>query len=125
MSLEIVVDTVAPPVYFGDPGQRRDGLHPDSDSGVQDEPGAEVTLNDRVTNDTTPTFFGKAEANAIIRVYVDVNDNGVVDSGDFLSAETVAMPEDGTNQFPDGHWEATSYVDMNDPDLLPPWRPAG
>lgn len=118
-SLEIVVDTVAPPVAFGDPaaGAKDDGLHPDSDSGVEDRP---TTFTDRVTRDTTPTFFGVAEADSLIRVYVDVNDNKVVDLGtDVPIGQTTATPLDGTNQFPAGWWELTSAVDMNDPEAFP------
>ncbi|MBN2217139.1 MAG: hypothetical protein JW719_07165 [Pirellulales bacterium] len=117
-SLEIVVDVLAPPAYFGLPGNAEDGLHPDSDSGVANEADAEDTLDDRVTNDETPTLYGQAEANSYIRVYVDVDNDGVVDSTDWLIAQTVALPNDGTNQFPEGYWQATSYVNMNDPQLL-------
>lgn len=120
-SLEIVVDTIDPPVFFGedpavDPLAVDDGLHPDSDTGIEDQPGLFV---DRITSDTTPTFWGIAEANAIVRVYVDLDGDGVLDPGaDLLVGQTVASPEDGTNQFPRGRWIVTSDVDMNDPDYF-------
>jgi Ca2+-binding RTX toxin-like protein len=110
-SLEIVIDTLPPPVQFGGPGS---GLHPDSDSG---DPIFPATLVDRITNDVTPTFFGRAEANAIIRAYVDLTGDGFT-ADDLLIGQTVALPLDGTNQAPSGEWEITSTVDMNDPGLL-------
>ncbi|NUQ61970.1 MAG: VWA domain-containing protein [Pirellulales bacterium] len=116
-SLEIVVDKDKPPVSFGDPAVDNDGLHPDSDTGVEGQPGL---FTDLITSDTTPTFWGYAEANAYIRVWVDVNADGQVDPDtDVQIAQTVAIPGDGTNQFPFGYWEATSYVDLNDPDAFP------
>ncbi|MGB7324210.1 MAG: dockerin type I domain-containing protein [Rubripirellula sp.] len=112
-SLEIVVDITPPPITFGDPGS---GLHPDSDSGDAALAGTQV---DRITNDLTPTFYGRAEANALVRAYLDANDNGVLDLGvDVLIGQTVATPLDGTNQAPRGEWEITSTVNMNDPTLL-------
>ncbi len=79
-SLEIFVDTASPPVAFGDPGIVGDGLISDSDSFVIPNP---ETIIDRVTNDLTPTFWGRAEADASLRLYadtyVDINGNGVFD----------------------------------------------
>ena len=73
-SLEIVVDTQIPPVFFGLPNLPDDGLLPDSDTGVNANP---ETLNDRVTSDTTPGFFGQAEADAVvIRLFVDLKADG-------------------------------------------------
>ena len=60
LPLEIIVDTVAPPVFFGLQAEANDGLHPDSDSG---DAALAATKVDRITNDETPTFFGRAEAN--------------------------------------------------------------
>ena len=116
-TLEIVVDTVKPPVAFGEPAVPFDGLHPDSDTGIEDQPD---TFIDRITADTTPTFWGIAEANSIVRVYADTNGNGVFDEGtDLFLGETVAVPLDGTNQFPRGLWEFTTEIDMNDPRYFP------
>ncbi|MEE4314996.1 MAG: Ig-like domain-containing protein, partial [Desulfofustis sp.] len=111
--LTVVVDVQSPPVFFGMSGVGDDGLHADSDSGV---PGAgnQTTLADRVTNDTTPTFWGRAEANAIVQAHIDVNGDGVVDGGDIFIGTTVAVPLDGNHQFPGGYWELSSVVDMND-----------
>ncbi|MCM2371709.1 dockerin type I domain-containing protein [Aporhodopirellula aestuarii] len=113
VSMELVVDAIAPAVFFGDPALALDGLMPDSDSG---DPALPATLSDRATNDTTPTFFGQAEANSIIRLFVDrTNDGFTVD--DFLIGQTVASPLDGTNQHPFEQWELTSTLNMNDPTL--------
>ena len=110
-SLEIIVDTVVPPVSFGDPLVVNDGLHAASDSGVPG-PDTNGTFVDRVTSDTTPTFFGTAEANSIVRLYLRDNLGGRL-----LIGQTVATPLDGTNQFPGGRWEITSAIDFNDPVL--------
>ena len=126
-SLEIVVDTVVPPVFFGITSSTDDGLHPDSDSGVQGNNTGnnqlEVSFTDRITNDRTPTFYGLAEANSFVQVYLDVNQNSTVDGLDVLLGQTNTVPFDGNNQFgnatgdfPNGQWELTSTVDMNDPD---------
>ena len=110
-SLELLVDATTPIAYFGDPAIVDDGLHPDSDSGD----GFVVnTLRDRVTNDTTPTFFGRAEANTIVRAYVDLDGSLTVTPADVLIGQTVATPIDGINQHPFGEWEITSTVGMND-----------
>ncbi len=122
-SLEIVVDTVDPPVFFGLQSDTTDGLHPDSDTGIIWQP---ASHDDRITSDTTPTFWGLAEADTIVRLFVDTNGNGALDLGtDVFIGETVAVPFDGTNQFGNatgdhnnGQWELTSTVDMNDDDLL-------
>lgn len=118
LALEIVVDTLDPPGYFGLPALAADGLDASSDTGVIGEPTVPVdTFTDRVTSDTTPTFFGTAEADAIVRLYVDTNGNGTLDGADRLIAETVATPVDGTNQDPTGRWTATSNVNLNDSSL--------
>jgi Ca2+-binding RTX toxin-like protein len=118
VSLEIVVDTVDPPVTFGLTTIADDGLDAGSDSGVVGQSGAPDTFIDRVTNDTTPTFFGTAEADSIVRVYVDTDDDGMLDPAvDRLIGQTVAVPLDGTDQHPNGRWELTSNVNMNDTTL--------
>ncbi len=114
---EIVVDTMIPPVWFGDPLVAMDGLHPDSDTGIEDQPGL---FTDELTSDTTPSFWGVAEADTIIYVYADLNDNDILDlDTDLLLGKTVAIPLDGTNQFPTGQWNMTTNVDMNDPLYFP------
>ena len=125
VSHEIVVDTDHPPVVFGDPTVPDDGLHPDSDSGVAG-PGNQGTLIDEITNDVTPTFWGRAEANTLVRLYVDVDLNGVLDpTVDVFIGETVAIPLDGTNQFVGGMWQMTSVISMNDQSVFgtPPTGP--
>ncbi len=122
-SLEIVVDRTPPAVAFGLAAVVGDGLHPDSDSG---DPALPLTLVDRITNDETPTFFGRAEANAIVRAYVDLDDSGTLTAADLLIGQTVATPLDGTEQLetpanplePGGQWQITSTVNMNDPRIL-------
>ena len=111
--LEIVVDTVVPPVSFGlpDAASEIDGLTASSDSGVTTVPD---TYADRVTNDTTPTMWGRAEANSIVQLYLDRNANGTIEIGvdDFLGS-TVAVPFDGNDAYPEGYWEITSALDLN------------
>jgi Ca2+-binding RTX toxin-like protein len=122
-SLEIVVDRVAPPVFFGytSLGDTTHGLEAASDSGVDGYPATNV---DRVTNDTTPTFYGTAEANAVVRLYVETNglpglqsrEMGVAPFDLFIGL-TAAVPLDGSNQFPAGNWRIVSQLDLNNPNL--------
>jgi hypothetical protein len=109
-SLGIIVDTVPPPVFFGSSVNGYDGLAPASDSGVQ---GYSATNVDRVTNDTTPTLWGTAEADAIVRVYA------VGNAGNVFLGQTTATPTDGTNADPDGQWSLTTTVDLNNPAFFP------
>ena len=123
VSLEIVVDTVSTVPYFGlmNQADTTQGLATASDSGVNGYP---ATIIDRVTNVTTPTFFGTAEANNIVRLYVENGKAvGLQTSGadaDIFLGKTVANPLDGTNQFPLGQWTITSSLDLNNPNL--DWR---
>jgi len=120
-SLEIVVDRTAPPAFFGlaSLADTTQGLAAASDSGVTSYPATNV---DRVTNDTTPTFFGTAEADSVVRLYVETNgvaglqsrESGAATPDLFLGL-TVAVPLDGTNQFPGGQWEIESMLDLNSP----------
>ena len=113
-SLEIIVDTVAPPVFFGAAAIANDGLIPDQ--GVIPQPAFFV---DNKTNDQTPTFWGTAEANTVIRVFADLTPANGVDNFDLLVGLTVTLPTDGTNQFPNGQWRVTSTVDFNNPAFFP------
>ena len=112
-----------------------DGLSPVDDSGVS-PPNPEL-LVDRVTNDTTPTFWGRAEANAIIRLYVDSTATASTTRTSTASSDRRppfrwmgrhrpghAIPIDGTNQEPHGYWEIESIVSFNDPTIFPSGRPA-
>ena len=101
-------------MFFGSAADRADGLTPDP--GVTPQP---PTFVDNKTNDRTPTFWGTAEADAIIRVYADLTPDNGVDNFDVLLGLTVAEPLDGTNQFPNGQWRVTSTVDLNDPAFFP------
>jgi hypothetical protein len=117
-SLEIVVDATDPNVAFGETAATasEDGLT--TDSGVIDQSG---TFVDAITNDTTPNFIGVAEANSVVRLYLDLDGDAVFDPPtaaagdpeDLLIGTTVAVPEDGTNQFPNGFWSITSEYDLN------------
>lgn len=119
-SLEVVVDTVSPAVFFGQPTVVNDGLAPGSDSGIENQL---ATFSDRITQVTRPEFWGVAEANTVIRLYADQNNNGRVDGNDVLLGQTVAIPIDGTNQFPGGQWRLMVVVDLNDPAQFPPGGP--
>jgi hypothetical protein len=118
-SLEIVVDTQEPPVFFGLPNDPDDGLLPDSDTGVT--PTNPDTLTDLITSDTTPGFFGQAEADAVVRLFIDApqlgfpTGNGIFEPAiDFQIGFDVAEPFDGTNQYPNGFWQIDSItVDLN------------
>jgi len=108
-SIQIELDTIAPPVQFGVP-TNVDGLIDSSDTGVLDDP---TTFGDRITSDTTPGLVGLAEANAIVRVFADLNNNDVLDAADQLIGQTTAIPLDGNLAEPDGFWELESVADLN------------
>jgi subtilisin-like proprotein convertase family protein len=111
--LTISVDTATPPVSFGlpDVASITDGLAADSDSGVTTVPAA---FADRITNDTTPRLWGRAEADTIVRAFLDRNGNGIIDLlTDTFLGQTTARPYDGNDAYPDGHWEITSVLDLN------------
>jgi hypothetical protein len=115
LSLNLTIDTAVPPIAFGTGvAGSNSGLDGASDSGIGGQP---ATIVDRITNVSTPTFYGVAEANAIVRLYDDMNNNGMVDAGDVYLGQTTASPLDGTNQFPGGQWRLTSNVDLNNPKL--------
>ncbi len=117
-SLQIIIDTVPPPIQFGFGPNGGGGLTPGSDSGVDTEP---ETFNDGVTNVTAPTFQGYAEANSIVRLYAQITNPANPNFGQPFPAgyvfigETVAIPLDGTNAFPNGQWQLTSTISLNDP----------
>jgi hypothetical protein len=105
--LTVVIDRTAPPVSIL-------GLL-DSDSGVNS---GQATLADRVTNRTDADFVGRAEADSIVRLYVDGregvnNDNNAINNPAEYSL-TVAQPFDGDDAFPNGQWETTFIRNLND-----------
>ncbi len=111
--LQVTLDTITPPVSFGLPtaASATDGLAAESDTGVTTMP---ATYADRVTSDTTPKLWGRAEADTIIRVYLDRNADGIIDlATDTFLGQTVAVPYDGNDAYPDGYWELTSVLDLN------------
>jgi subtilisin-like proprotein convertase family protein len=115
--LEITVDTQTPPVSFGlpDAADDEDGLAADSDTGVTTMP---MTYSDRITSDTTPRLWGRAEANSIVRVFLDnplAGTIGVIDlNDDIFLGQTVALPFDGNDAYPDGYWELDTALDLNE-----------
>jgi hypothetical protein len=105
-SLEVVIDTVVPPIALID---------------MVDDLECPFAPDD-VTNDTTWSFYGYAEADSVVRIYIDLNDNGTLETAeDRLLGEAVAIPFDGNNQFPNGYYEFTSPIDLNDPSLGLPY----
>ena len=119
-ALEIIVDTVVPSSFFGQINfaDNSEGMSASNDSGVVGDP---ATFVERVTNDTRPNFFGKAEANAIVRLFAETNGvAGLQSTGagaDLYLGLTVASPLDGSNQFPAGQWSYTTPLDLNNPAL--------
>ena len=112
--LQITVDNITPPVSFGLPDAASifDGLTAQSDTGVTTMP---MTYADRATSDTTPRLWGRAEADTNVRVFLDLNNNGVIDLlTDTFLGQTVAVPFDGNDAYPDGYWEITSVRDLNE-----------
>ena len=112
-----------PPAFFGliSQADTTHGLDQASDSGVLGNPNLLATFADRITNDKTPDLYGAAEANAIVRIYLDTNGiPGLQSTGvnpDTYLGESVAVPLDGTNQFPNGEWTFHVTRDLNDPAL--------
>jgi hypothetical protein len=98
-----------PDIAFGSPNVAGSGLDGVSDSGIAGQP---ATLADRITSDSTPAFFGTAAANALVRLYVDANGNGKVDSSDVLIGQTTASSTGGSQ---DGLWTIASTINLNDP----------
>ncbi|MCA9072571.1 MAG: proprotein convertase P-domain-containing protein, partial [Planctomycetaceae bacterium] len=111
----LTIDTTPPPVAFGLKAVTNDGLKAGSDSGV---PTTANTLVDRVTNVTNPIFWGRAEANSEVRLYLDVNGDGAVGAADIYLGEGTAIPLDGDDAAPEGYWEIMSVVGLNDPSVL-------
>ncbi|MGE3241695.1 MAG: proprotein convertase P-domain-containing protein [Pirellulales bacterium] len=112
--MTLVVDTQTPPVSFGlpDAASEKDGLAAESDSGVTTMP---ATYADRITSDTTPTLWGRAEANTIVRVFLDRDLDGVINLNvDTFLGQTVAVPYDGNDAYPNGYWQLTSALDLNE-----------
>ena len=107
--LDVTIDTVAPPVSILaiDPAA--------TDTGIEGQP---ATFVDRITADTATGFVGRAEADAIVRLYVDpASDDAVGNPAEY--SLTVAVPEDGNLAFPDGQWNTAFIRDLNDPGFFP------
>jgi hypothetical protein len=113
VSLQLLVRSKAPTVSFGG-GTAGSGLDGASDTGVAGQP---ATLSDRITRTSTPTFYGTAAAGAIVQLYADLDNNGVVDNGDVLIGQSVALSSDNTNPAAAVPWKLTSNVDLNNASL--------
>jgi hypothetical protein len=94
-ALEIFVDNSAPEVSFGEDSDFTDGLDAVSDSGALD----------RITSDATPTFWGRSEPDATVRLFEDINGDGAFDASDALLAEVVTGAT--------GRWEATLPISLS------------
>ncbi|MCP4853121.1 MAG: calcium-binding protein, partial [Fuerstiella sp.] len=104
-TLQVTLDTVAPPVSIL-------GIDPTlSDTGVA---GIPSTLSDNITSVTAPGFTGDAEANAIVRLYVDATNNDTIDNPTEFKL-TTTLPNDGDEVFPEGQWSAMYDYNLNDP----------
>jgi len=104
-ALNVILDTIAPPVTIN-------GIDPAaSDTGVIGYP---ATFDDRVTSDIATGFVGRAEADAIVRLYVDATFNNLNDNPAEFSL-TVAEPLDGDEMFPAGQWQTAYIRDLNNP----------
>ncbi len=103
--LDVLIDTVAPPVTIVNIDQAA------TDTGVIGSPG---TFNDNITSDTSTGFVGTAEANAIVRLYVDGADDGLIGNPTEFSL-TVALPLDGDDALPLGQWNTAFPRDLNNP----------
>ena len=114
--LQVTIDTVAPPVSIGLAGNTIDGIDPaTTDTGIEDQPG---TFTDRITSDTGTGFWGRAEADAVVRLFVDnTNDDAIGNTAEY--GVTVAVPADGNQTFPNGQWRTAFIRDLNDPDFFP------
>jgi hypothetical protein len=114
--LQVTIDTASPPVFFGLAASATDGLDPASDSGVI---GDQASLTDRITNVTRPSFFGTAEANAIVHMFVDLDGNPNTTGDQRPLGQSVAIPLDGNLAYPNGQWNLTSILELNDPSFFP------
>lgn len=104
--LPFVIDTLAPPA----PTLRLDPAV--TDTGVGFDPG---TLIDNITAASTPGFYGRAEANTIVRLAADTASNNVINASDVAIGLTQTIPLDGNDAFPQGQYRLTSVRDLNNP----------
>lgn len=109
-TLLVTIEADSPPASFGQPGGT-DGLHSASNTGVAVLP---ATFGDRVTANSTPRFFGLAEAQSTVRLFADLNTNGIFDATiDPLLGQTTAVPYGQNPQFANGYWEIEPTIDLN------------
>jgi hypothetical protein len=104
--LPFVIDTIAPPA----PTLRLDPAV--TDTGVGFNPG---TLVDNITRASTPGFYGRAEANSIVRLAADTASNNVINASDVAIGLAQTIPLDGNDAFPQGQYRLTSVRDLNNP----------
>ncbi len=109
--LTVIIDRTAPdaPTLSIDPAF--------SDTGV---PGQPDTIVDQITSRSDLGYVGRAEANAVVRVYADGEPLTLFNvAGDTLVGLTTSVPLDGNQAFPNGRWSVTTRWDLNNPDLFP------
>ncbi|MEZ6115739.1 MAG: Ig-like domain-containing protein [Pirellulaceae bacterium] len=102
-------DFLSPILIDRTPGTCTAFLHPDSDTGVEDDPS---TFTDGITSDATPSFYGTAEANSIVTIMIDGIPVGTA----------VALPTDGDDAFQPpnapnvltGNWRIDTNVFLTD-----------
>jgi hypothetical protein len=110
--LDVLIDTEVPDVSLGLSGNAIDGIDlSTSDTGVK---GVPATYIDRITSDTGTGFWGRAESDAIVRLYVDGTPDDTVNSAAEFSL-TVSQPADGDDALPEGQWNTSFIRDLNDP----------
>jgi len=118
-TLAFFIDTVNASGFFGfnTAADSIQGLDSASDSGIEGFPS---TFFDRITKVTAPTFFGRAEADSIVRLYVESNGTaGLQSSGanpDLFIGLTTTVPSDGNAPY-SGQWKLKSDVDLNNSSL--------
>ena len=99
--MELLVDRTG---YVGDAS-----LHPDSDSGVD---GVAATFGDGITNDRTPSFTGRAEANSLVTVTIDGVPAGTAVAVPTDGDDAVQPPNEPFNL--DGNWIMSSVLSLTD-----------
>ena len=77
-------------------------------------------VGDNTTNITSPGFVGTAEADSIVRHYADGDpiSEMMIDASDAFNGETVAIPLDGNQAFPNGQYMMMSLHELNDPNFF-------
>jgi hypothetical protein len=96
--LELLIDTQA---FLGDVQ-----LDPDSDTGIWGYP---ATMQDGITCDMTPTFFGKAEANNLVTLVIDGTPAGTAVAIP-LDGDDALQPPNAPYEMVEGNWSIESQI---------------